>query len=197
MASVTRFIERRLRLKVNTSKSAVARPEERHFLGFSLRACPGSRVVEVLLSERSVERLSARIVELTPRGWGNSIRVCIRRLNAYLRGWLQYFGICTRRILRFLRRVDAHIRRRLRAIHLHDWKRKRTIARRLIQLGTPRTTAWRNVYEGRKSLWRLSRDRAVHKGLGNAYFQELGLFSLANLWQEAPPGTTKVEGSRS
>src|SRR4030042_3878880 len=72
MASVTRFIEKRLRLKVNASKSAVAKPEDRHFLGFRLRRDPLEGDVEGLLSNRSTERIQERIRELTPRNWGQS-----------------------------------------------------------------------------------------------------------------------------
>ncbi|MCP6756793.1 group II intron reverse transcriptase/maturase, partial [Klebsiella pneumoniae] len=70
MQSITRFIEKRLRLKVNTSKSAVSKPEQRHFLGFSLRREPLDGNVEVQLSERTKERMDNRIRELTPRNWG-------------------------------------------------------------------------------------------------------------------------------
>jgi group II intron reverse transcriptase/maturase len=77
MASVTAFIERRLRLKVNVAKSAVARPEERHFLGFRLRREPLDGSVEVLLSTRSKERIDANVRELTPRNWGASLDACI------------------------------------------------------------------------------------------------------------------------
>ncbi len=77
-----------------------------------------------------------------------------------------------------MRHADAHIRRRLRAIVLKHWKRKRTIARRLIRLGVKPKTAWRRVYEGRKSLWALSHDPAVDRGLRNVYFTKRGLVSL-------------------
>jgi hypothetical protein len=88
MASITRFIEKRLRLKVNVSKSAVAKPEERHFLGFRLRYEPITDVVQVFLSERSKLRIEQKIRELTPRTWGQSLKANIRRMNAYLVGWI-------------------------------------------------------------------------------------------------------------
>ncbi|MCP4502718.1 MAG: group II intron reverse transcriptase/maturase, partial [Deltaproteobacteria bacterium] len=75
----------------------------------------------------------------------------------YLKGWYGYFRICTRRASRSFQYLDAHIRRRMRAIQLKHWKKKRTIVRKLIQLGVRAKTAWRCVYEGRKSLWALSR----------------------------------------
>ena len=184
MVSIVHFIERRLRLKVNASKSAVARPSERHFLGFRLERKPEDGTVEVLLSKRSIERIGARIRELTPRAWGRSLRDCIAALNVYLVGWLAFFGICTSGIEYALHGLDAHIRRRLRAIQLAHWKTKRTRARRLIQLGVNSKTAWKNVYEQRKSLWALSHSPAVNRGLRNAYFAERGLVSLAQRWRK-------------
>jgi len=184
MASVTTFIERRLRLRVNAAKSAVARPETRHFLGFRLRREPLDGTVEVLLSERSEERLRARTQALTPRNWGQSLEACIRKATGYLRGWLAFFSICTVGVLGTLQHVDAHIRRRLRAIQLKHWKRKKTVAQNLIELGIKPRTAWRNLDEGHKSWWALSHTYAVEHGLRNAYFAERGLVSLAERWEE-------------
>jgi len=183
MASVVSFIERRLRLKVNVAKSAVARPEERHFLGFRMRREPQEGDVAVLLSKRSKERIDRKICELTPRTWGSSLRACIRQVNAYLLGWIGFFGICTSGVERTLQGLDAHIRRRLRAIQLRHWKCKRTMARKLISLGVRRSTAWRGVYEGRQSLWALSHSPPVDRALRNAYFAERGLVSLAERWR--------------
>lgn len=180
MESVERFISARLRLKVNQSKSAVARPETRHFLGFRLLATDGQP--EILLSERSENRLRERILELTPRSAGRSLSSIIAQVNRYLQGWTGFFGKCTSGIARVLQWTDAHIRRRLRAIVLKHWKRKLTIAKRLIQLGVQRKTAWRRVYESRKGLWALSHDPAVERGLRNVYFAERGLVSLKGMF---------------
>ena len=165
MASLRRFIEGRLRLKVNEAKSAVARPEERHFVGFCLRREPEDGRVEVRLSVRSKERIDARIRDLTPRNWGQPVRQCIERIDSYLGGWIEYFRVCTESSVRTLRALSAHLRRRLRAIILRQWKRKRTIARRLIKLGVRPRTAWRDVYAGRRGLWALSHCPAVDRGL--------------------------------
>lgn len=177
MASITRFIAKRLRLVVNEEKSAVARPEDRHFLGFRLSACKGGGP-EILLSERSRKRLRERIRELTPRSRGESLQATIHRINEYLEGWRGFFGICTAGIEYDLKGADAHIRRRLRAIVLRHWRTKSTIARRLIRLGVRSRIAWRRVYQGRQSLWPLSHDPAVERGLRNAYFADRGLVSL-------------------
>jgi len=183
MASIKSFIERRLRLKINEAKSAVARPEERHFLGFRLRREPQDGSVEVLLSKRSKERIGTRIRELVPRNWGNSVEACIKQVNVYLRGWIQFFGICTEGAERVLGNLDAHIRRRLRAVQLKHWKRKRTIATKLVALGIKRQSAWRNVYNGRKSLWALSHVNVVDRALPNSHWDARGLFSLRRHWR--------------
>jgi group II intron reverse transcriptase/maturase len=184
MASVVRFIESRLRLKVNVAKSAVARPEERHFLGFRLRREPTEGEVEVLLSKRSRERIDEKIRVLTPRNWGRSLKDCILGLNVYLRGWIGFFRICTDAEERTLHNLDAHVRRRLRALLLRQWKRRRFIVRRLIKLGVNRKTAWRGIYRGSKSWWALSHCPPVDRGLRNAYFAKRGLESLEGRWRE-------------
>jgi group II intron reverse transcriptase/maturase len=191
MATVVRFVESRLRLKVNASKSAVARPEGRHFVGFTMQM---KKHVVVKLSRRSRDRIDTRIRELTPRNWGGKIGTCIKRLNQYLRGWMGFFGIsCTKEVVQNLKTLDSHIRRRLRALQLKQWKRKRTIARRLIRLGARKASAWGSVYRGHRSLWMLSHTPVVELALSREYFRERGLLSLEELYREltrkvsAPP----------
>jgi group II intron reverse transcriptase/maturase len=187
MESLRSFIERRLRLTVNASKSAVARPEGRHFLGFRLRCVPLDGRVEVLLSKRSKERIDTKVRELTPRTWGASFERCIAKLNTYLLGWSAFFRICTAGEERTFSGLDAHIRRRLRAVLLKQWKRKKTIARKLIRLGVRNKTAWRAVYQGRQSWWALSHASAIDRGLHNAYFAKRGLVSLVERWRAYRP----------
>jgi RNA-directed DNA polymerase len=187
MAGLKRFIERRLRLKVNANKSAVARPEERHFVGFRLWRRPREGDVAVLLSARSKERIDKKLRELTPRTWGRSMQSCITQLNAYLLGWMGFFRICTVTSVSTLRDLDSHLRRRLRALVLRHWRRKRSIALRLIAMGTKPKTAWRSVYDGHQSIWALSHSSAVERALRNAYFAERGLVSLEQRWRELQP----------
>lgn len=183
MASVAEFLGRRMRLKVNEAKSAVARTEERHFVGFRLERDPEEGEVEILLSARSEKRLKQKVKELTGRNQGKKLTECIEKLNRYLTGWMGFFWICTAKVERKLQGVDAHIRRRLRAIQLKQWKRRRTQARKLIKLGVGKKQAWTGVYKGRKNLWALSHAPAVDRGLRNAYFAERGLVSLAEKWK--------------
>lgn len=184
MASVRRFIEERLRLVVNADKSAVARPEERHFLGFRLRRTPGQEATETLLSVRSRKRIASKIRELVPRTWGQSIKDCISQLNGYLRGWLNHFWICSEAESRILHNLDAHIRRRLRALQLAHWKRPRTIAHRLIRAGVKVKTARSFVYDGKKSLWAMSHGFIIGKALPNKHFAALGLVSIEQRWRD-------------
>lgn len=182
MATVVRFIERRLRLKVNAAKSAVARPGDRHFVGFTLRR---KKHVAVKLSRRSRDRIDKRIRELTPRNWGGTLESCIKRLNQYLVGWIGFFGrSCTKDVIDNLGVLDSHIRRRLRVLLLTQWKRKRSIADRLVRLGARKVTAWGTVYNGHRSKWALSHTPVVEHALGLAYFRERSLVSLEELYRD-------------
>jgi RNA-directed DNA polymerase len=184
MASLVSFIERRLRLKVNEDKSAVARPGQRHFVGFSLRCEPLDGSVEVFLSERSRLRLRAKIRELTPRSWGQSLSDCIEGLNRYLLGWVGFFFLCTDAEERTMQSLDAHIRRRLRAIVLRHCKRRRHIVNRLVQLGATPKGAWTDVYKDNRSLWKLSACFSVQRALGLRFFVKQGLVSVSERWQK-------------
>lgn len=185
MAGVRSFIEKKLRLKVNEAKSAVARPEERHFVGFRLRREPETGDVEVELSERSKGRINEKIRQKTVRNRGTSLRAIIRELNDYLTGWIGFFWIVTGETAkRTLHNLDAHIRRRLRALLLKQWKRRRSIVRRLIKLGIRWKTAWKTVYDGRRRTWDLSHRPALHRALDKAFFAKRGLTSLEQQWME-------------
>ena len=181
MASMSGFIEGRLRLKINQAKSAVARPEDRHFLGFSLRLDSRTGTVEILLSQRTKRNAMAKIRQLTPRPWGRTLDSCIQRINAWLRGWHQFYRIVSPGEQFVLRALDAHIRRRLRAILLHHWKRRPTIVRNLIALGAQPRAAWYGVYTGHMSLWALSHIPQVDNALRTRFFTGRGLDSLVTL----------------
>ena len=182
LTSIERFINRRLRLRLNAEKSAVARPETRHFLGFRLRPQDDGSV-EVLLSERSKTRLARKVRELTPRYIGRSLEDVIFKINQYTSGWLGHFRVCTLGIRKIIRNTDSHLRRRLRAIILTHWKNKRTIIRRLIALGVREKTVRRQLWMGRKSTWALSINVAVHRGLSNMFFLEQGLKPLTRRFE--------------
>ena len=102
----------------------------------------------------------------------------------WLRGWHQFFGIAAASEEYVLRALDAHIRRRLRAIVLKHWRRRPTIARNLVILGVKRQSAWRQLYEGRKSTWALSHSPAVDRAMPVRYFTHRGLTRLVELHRD-------------
>jgi RNA-directed DNA polymerase len=176
MASIRRFLEHRLRLLVNEEKSKVARPEEIHFLGFRIRNAPEGKV-EVHISARTKQRLDARIRELTPRNWGQSLATCIAETNRYLQGWIAYFRICTEESEFLFRRFDAHIRRRLRAIMIRQKKRPRHLYRHLVQCDVKEGAAAKTAY-CRRGVWFKSLTRGITAAYPNAWFHE----RLVSLW---------------
>ncbi len=179
MASIRRFIEGRLRLRVNEAKSAVDVAHRRHFLGFRVGATRKGWLT-VQLSQRTLKRLDDRLRELTPRNWGRSLTWCMRRLNAYLRGWMNYFRLCTKAVTRTLKYFDGHVRRRLRAIIVRQKKRPRHLFRHLLRRGISRGSAWKTAYS-RRGVWWQSRSGGMNRAYPNPWFKGR-LESLERLW---------------
>jgi RNA-directed DNA polymerase len=172
MDSITRFITQKLKLKVNEAKSAVARPQERKFLGFSFTAGPD---VQRTIAPKSLERFKQRIREITRRAKGVSIKTTMEELASYMRGWRGYYGFCeTPEVLITLTRW---VRLRLRAALWRQWKTPRRRRAALLALGVSAFAAGKTAGTGRGP-WRLARSRALSTGLSNAYFRSLGLPSL-------------------
>lgn len=168
MASITRFLTKKLRLKVNEAKSAVARPEERKFLGFSI-SNDGS---ERRIAPPALKKFKARIRELTYRTRGKSLRQLIEELKPYLIGWRGYFGFC--QTPRVLTNLEAWIRRRLRSYLWRQWQNGRNRFRELRLRGVPKFLS--AVGAGSSTgFWRMSGHPAVQMALRNAYFDSLGL----------------------
>lgn len=186
MASVSRFIETRLRLSMNTSKSAVAKPTHRHFVGFRLATSMNGHV-QIRLSSRSLKRIRRRCVELTPRVWGGSLHRCIERVNEYLRGWISFFGIVDRAALYELKRLDAHLRRRLRAIVLRQKKRRSHIFSFFRKRRVKKGWAIAALYKGSKRFWALSISFAANKAMSSYWFDHQGLVRLVKLWKRRQP----------
>ena len=184
MDSTRRFIEGRLRLKINEEKSTVTTSDKVHFLGFRLVTLRDGSV-HVYLSERSHRRLMQRIRELTPRTWGNSLAKCIEGLNEYLTGWEAYFGLCTRPAASRWPHYDAHIRRRLRAIVVKQRKRPRFLYRHLKKRGVSKATAAKTAWS-RKGTWAKSNMYGLNYAYRNAWFAAR-LISLWGRWQHRHP----------
>src|ERR1700741_5410589 len=168
MASVSRFLTDKLKLKVNEAKSAVARPEERKFLGFSI-ANDGS---ERRMAQKALAKFKAQIRDMTRRTRGNSLPQVIEDLAPYLLGWRGYFAFC--QTPRVLTHLEAWIRRRLRAYLWRQWQNGPNRFKELRQRGLPKFHA--AVAAGSPTgFWRMSGHPAVQQALRNAYFHGLGL----------------------
>lgn len=172
MASIQRFIEGKLRLKVNEKKSAVDRPWKRKFLGFSFTY---HKEPKVRIAKESLKRMKNKVREITSRKMPYPMEYRIQKLNQYLMGWCGYFALADTKSI-FLE-LDKWIRRRLRMCLWKNWKKPKTKIRNLIQLGVPQWQAyeWGNT---RKSYWRISNSPILHRTLGNSYWRNQGLESL-------------------
>jgi RNA-directed DNA polymerase len=172
MESTTLFITQKLKLKVNESKSAVARPQERKFLGFSFTAGPE---VKRTIAPKALARFKARIRNIRRRAKSVSIETTIEQLAPYMRGWRGYFSFCeTPEVLLALTRW---VRLRLRAAMWRQWKTPRRRRAALIELGVrPRLAS--NTAGSGLGPWYLAKAKALSVGLSNAYFKSLGLPSL-------------------
>ena len=172
MESVTGFITKKLKLKVNSAKSAVARPWERKFLGFSFtRKEPHRRSI----APKSVVRFKARVREITRRTRGVSLEVMVGKLNLYLRGWHGYFGFC--QTASVLSDLDSWIRRRLRCVVWKQWKRGRTRYKELRKRGINAALAAKTAGNPHGP-WRLSHSPGMCIAFPNAFFDGIGLFRL-------------------
>jgi group II intron reverse transcriptase/maturase len=163
MASIRKFIEKRLRLVVNEDKSSVSEPYGLNFLGFQFGQATDGRV-SIDLSSQTIERINSKVRALTPRLWGQSFSACLARLNSYLTGWVGYFRISTDVSERRYQRLDAHIRRRLRAILAGRFRRPRHLYRHLLRLGVS-VKAARHACFTCRSPW----PRSISFGMQNAY----------------------------
>jgi RNA-directed DNA polymerase len=174
MESLTRFIERRLKLQINTQKSAVDRPWRRSFLSFTLRDEPALRRC---IAAKAVVRFKHRVCELTGRHRGVSLERMIGELAPFLRGWAGYFGFSQWRELPSL---EGWVRRRLRCLVWVQWKTRGRRYKELRRLNVPERLASEAIFSP-KGPWRLSFCEALHRAFTKARFRRLGLPSMKPL----------------
>jgi RNA-directed DNA polymerase len=172
MATITDFLTRRLKLRVNEAKSAVARPWERKFLGFSFtnHQQPKRRI-----APKALERFKKRVRELTCRTKGESLGRMVNTLSIYLTGWRGYFGRCETPSV--LMGLDSWVRRRLRSVVWKQWKRGPRRFAELIQRKVDKNLAAQTAGSDHGP-WRLSKSPGLSFALPNAYFASLGLPKL-------------------
>lgn len=164
----------KLRLKINESKSAVGSVFGRKFLGYSLWQTSSGEVRRAV-AQKALETFKQRVRQLTRRSCGRSIAEVVERLRRYLLGWKGYFGLA--QTPRIWRSLDEWIRRRLRALHLKQWRRGKTIYREVCRLGASPRVA-RSVAALSRCWWRNSLS-AIHHVLTIGYFDRLGLPRLS------------------
>ena len=172
MKSITQFITQKLKLKVNESKSAVAKPQERKFLGFSFTDGPE---VKRAIAPKSLVRFKRRVREITRRAKGVSIETTMQELVPYMRGWRSYFGFCeTPRVLAYL---TSWVRARLRVALWRQWKTPRRRRAALLERGV-RPKLASNTAGSSRGPWYLAHAKALSVALPTAYFKSLGLPNL-------------------
>jgi RNA-directed DNA polymerase len=163
MGSISRFIEKKLKLVINQSKSKVALSKYVKFLGMTIIA--GAMVI----SGQSINRAMAKVKELTPRGTNLTLERTIENLNSWYMGWSAYYSMT--QYPSQLRKIEAHVRRRLRSRLVDQQKRKRNLLKKLVKRKVPRPLAARTSYSN-KGRWALSYTRALHMAYPNRWFIE-------------------------
>jgi len=176
MASMIRFLEGKLKLRVNRDKSTVAHVQERKFLGYRLLA--GGRLV---IAPKSLQRVKRQIREITRRNRGVSLRRMIEELNTALIGWVNYYRYAQCR--NHLAALDGWIRRKLRCVRLKQRKRAKPIADFLQELGVPEWRSWILALSG-KGWWRLAGSPQAAEAMDLAWFRSQGLVSLSQRYAQ-------------
>ena len=167
MASITAYLEKKMKLAVNQDKSKVAMSSAVKFLGMTIVLGLAT------IAPQSMAKAMDRVKELTPRGTSKPIEKTIEDFNRWYRGWSGYFEMTS--YPNQFARLEAHVRRRLRAQLLRNLKRRRNIAKALVRAGVRKHTAYTRAY-GPKSWWALSLDLVITRMYPNRWFEERGLF---------------------
>ena len=171
--SITRFLERKLKLKVNQDKSQVSSTDHTDFLGFTFKG------TKIRWSDKAFREFKRRVKRLTGRSWFVSMEYRYMKLSQYIRGWIHYFGISE--YYRPIPEIDHWLRRRMRMCCWKQWRRPRTKIRNLLKLGTLLKAAL-DVGLSRKGPWRLARTLATQTGMTNQWLKDQGLLSVKELW---------------
>jgi len=172
MASVTRFLEEKLRLKVNAAKSAVARPWDRTFLGYSMTMHMKPRLK---VARRSIVRLKKKLKGHFRCGRGQNVRRLIEGLTPVLRGWMTYFRLAE--VKGIFDELDSWIRRKLRCVLWRQWKRPKTRAQNLMKAGLSEERAWISACNGHGP-WHNAGASPMNAAFRARFFTHLGLVSL-------------------
>jgi RNA-directed DNA polymerase len=184
-----------MRLQVNEEKSGVRKPGEVSFLGFRFYCVTGEQgdTVAVFPSEKAERRLKAAVREMTPPNWGRPIAACMKGVSRYLTGWMSHFRLCTPEAIGGLRIIDAHVRRRVRAIIVRQRKRSRFLFRHLTSRGVSRRAAANCAYCG-KGAWVKSNRPGMTRAYPPSWFTGR-LVSLQARWLDLNPPMASAQQS--
>jgi RNA-directed DNA polymerase len=174
MNSLRRLITTRLRLRINETKSAVARPQQRKFLGFTFTR---GKDPKRRIAPKALQRMKERVRQITSRTRGKTLDEVVQELNRYLTGWRGYFGYCETPTV--LQHLDGWIRGRLRAYLWKQWKTFRNRLTELLKRKVHRDMATRTA-ASRKGPWRIGHSKALNVALPNAFFDSIGVPRLCN-----------------
>jgi RNA-directed DNA polymerase len=183
LAGVTQFFAQRLKLKVNQTKSAVARPWVRKFLGYSMTFHMQPRLK---VAPASVKRFKRKLKERFRTGRGRNLARFITELTPVLRGWVNYFRFA--QVKGVFEELDGWIRRKLRGILWRQWKRPFRRAKNLMRRGLAKVRAWKSATNGRGPWWNSGASH-MHVCYPRSYFDNLGLVSLLHHWQRMQGST--------
>jgi RNA-directed DNA polymerase len=178
MASITQYVEQRLKLKVNRQKSVVDLAKKRFLLGFGFFGRDGE--IKVRVSPKALKRAKDRLRELTSRKWSVSMERRIEEINRFTVGWTAYFALAETPSP--FERLDQWLRRRLRQVRWKEWKHVRSKLRKLRAAGIPEREAREWAYS-RKGYWRISNSPVLARALPNAYWTNHGLQGFADPYQ--------------
>jgi RNA-directed DNA polymerase len=188
MASITRYLETKLKLKVNLAKSQVAPMSECAFLGFTIKG------KKIRWTDKALADFKHTIKELTGRSWGVSMEYRLRKLGQYLRGWTAYFGIS--QYYRPVPELDEWIRRRMRMCYWKQWRWARTKIKNLLALSVSLKSAIQHGCSS-NSYWQMSRTPVINQAVSNAWLKEQGLLSVKDLWCKAQGYTAKKKRGKA
>jgi RNA-directed DNA polymerase len=179
MEGAVQYLTEKLKLKVNSQKSAVDNPWKRKFLGFTFTK--GKDPNRIAVHESRVKRLKDKVKGLTKKLRGGKLTDNIKKLLMPItRGWANYFGIAEMRGI--FGSLDGWIRRKIRGILWRQWKKPRTRCKRLIALGLKESSARKTAYSG-KGPWRMARTQGMHRALSNAVIESMGYTPMADIVQ--------------
>ena len=178
MEGVKGFLANRLKLTVNEAKSAVARPWERKFLGYSVT---NRQATKIRIAKQSIQSLMQTVRKICMEGRGRSLPHTIERLNSILRGWMNYFSLTQSRTP--IENLDAWVRRRLRCVLWRQWKVPKTRESRMLALGLDAQRAWKSSVNGRGPWWNAGAKHMI-AAVPPKYFTQLGLVSLVATHQQ-------------